>query len=104
MVVAAGVCAGGVVVVEVFAEVAPQRGEFGYERAGEAGSPAFLEDGELDPLDASVAGWRPALMRRWRAPVAATVWRKSGEVNSEPLSVVTRWSFQPASASSCARR
>ena len=44
----------GVVVGEVFVEVSSQAGEFGNEGAGEAGSPAFLEDGELDPLDTAV--------------------------------------------------
>ena len=54
--VAAGVGAVGVVVGQVFVEVASEGGEFGDERAGEACSPAFLEDRELDALDAAVAG------------------------------------------------
>lgn len=52
--VSAGVRAVGVVVGEVLVEVAAQGGEFGDERAGEAGAPAFLEDGELNALDAAV--------------------------------------------------
>jgi len=50
----AGVGAVGVVVVQVFLEVASECGELGREGAGEAGWSAFLEDGELGALDAAV--------------------------------------------------
>ena len=45
MCVAAGVRAVGVVVVQVFVEVASECGELWDERAGEAGSPAFRRSG-----------------------------------------------------------
>lgn len=51
---AADVGSVGVVVVEVLVEVASEGGEFGDERAGDAGAPAFLEEGELDAFDAAV--------------------------------------------------
>jgi hypothetical protein len=40
--------------VEVFVEVALERGRLGDQRAGECWPPAFLEDGELEALDAAV--------------------------------------------------
>ncbi len=46
---------------------------------------------------------RPALMRRCLALLDSTAALKSPETNSEPLSVLTALSFQPAMASSCAR-
>jgi hypothetical protein len=54
--VSAGVSAVGVVVGEVLVEVASQGGELGEQGPGEAGTPAFLADGELDAFDAAVAG------------------------------------------------
>jgi transposase len=47
---------------------------------------------------------RPALMKRWRAPSCSTAWPNSRARNSEPLSVVTSPSFQPAYLSSLATR
>jgi hypothetical protein len=52
--VAGGVGAIGVVVVEVLVEVGCEGGEFGDEGAGEARLAAFLEDRQLDALDAAV--------------------------------------------------
>jgi hypothetical protein len=46
-----------VVVAEVVDEVSLERGQLGYEGAGERGSPAFLEDCELEPFDVAVRGW-----------------------------------------------
>ena len=48
---ASGVGAVGVVAVEVFVEVALECGHLGHQRAGEGGSPAFLEDRQLQALD-----------------------------------------------------
>jgi hypothetical protein len=45
--------------IEVVDQVALERGQLRDERAGERGSPAFLEDRELEPLDVAVRG-RPA--------------------------------------------
>ena len=44
----------GVVAVEAFVEVALEGGQLRHQRAGEAGPPAFFEDGRLEPLDAAV--------------------------------------------------
>jgi hypothetical protein len=52
--VSAGVGAVGVVMGEVFLEVSSEGGELGDEGADETASPAFLEDRELDALDAAV--------------------------------------------------
>jgi hypothetical protein len=46
-----------VVVGEVVLEVFGERGQLRYERAGEAGAPAFLEDRLLEPFDVAVRGW-----------------------------------------------
>jgi hypothetical protein len=54
-----GVGALDVVVGDVLDQVALERGHLGDQGAGEAGSPALLEDGRLDSLDAAV-GLRPA--------------------------------------------
>jgi hypothetical protein len=51
----------GVVVAQVFVEVAAQGSELRDERAGEAGSPAFLEDRQLNAFDAAVGGWAAGL-------------------------------------------
>jgi len=45
----------GVVVGEVLVEVASEGGELGDEGAGEAGSPALLEDRELRAFDTAVS-------------------------------------------------
>jgi hypothetical protein len=44
-----------VVVDEVLVEVLAEGAALGDQRAGEAGTPAFFEDGELDAFDATVA-------------------------------------------------
>ena len=49
-------CAVEVVVAEVVGEVVLERGQLRDERAREGGSPAFLEDRELEPLDVTVRG------------------------------------------------
>jgi hypothetical protein len=54
---ASGVGAVEVVVPEVVLEVFGERGQLRYERAGEAGPPAFLEDRLLEPLDVAVRRW-----------------------------------------------
>ena len=64
----------------------------------------MFEDRALDPLDATVVCGRPAWMKRWWAPSACTVWPNSRERNSEPLSLITDFSFQPRSARSRATR
>jgi len=46
-----------VVFVEVAVEVALEGGQPGYERAGEAGAPAFLEDRLLQALVVPVRLW-----------------------------------------------
>jgi hypothetical protein len=97
-----GVGALEVVVGDVLDQVALERGDLGDQGAGEAGSPALLEDGRLDSLDAAV-GLRPA------GPDEALLCtggvrgrRNSWERNSEPLSVETACSCHRAAASSAA--
>src|SRR6266542_1780283 len=47
-----------VVEAKVLDEVTPERGELGHQALGEGRTPALLQDGALDPLDAAV-GLRP---------------------------------------------
>ena len=53
----AGVGAVVVVVAEVFDQVALEGCQLRDERAGERGSPALFEDGELESFDVAVGGW-----------------------------------------------
>jgi hypothetical protein len=93
-----------VVVVEVLVEVALEGRHLRHRRAREGGPPALLQDGQLEALDAAVrvepAGLDEALAR---AELLDGV-PESLERNSEPLSLVTSRSFQPAAFSSRATR
>jgi hypothetical protein len=93
-----------VVGLEVLLEVALERRLLRHERTRKRRPPALLEDRELQALDVAIRGGRPALMKRWRAPSSSTASPNSLARNAEPLSVITRSSFQPATASSQATR
>jgi hypothetical protein len=56
-----------VVVGEVVLEVFGERGQLRYERAGEAGAPAFLEDRLLEPFDVALRGWPASARGRFPA-------------------------------------
>ena len=101
---APGVGAIVVVVGEVLVEVAGEGGAAGNERAGEGWAPALFEDGQLDALDAAVGvGASGADEALARVEVVDGVAELAAR-NSDPLSVVTSCSFQPAAASSRATR
>jgi hypothetical protein len=97
---------GAVVVVglEVLVEVALKAGHLGYERAGESGSPALLEDRQLQALDAAVGVRATGLDEALAGAEPLDRLPNSLERNSEPLSLVTSPSRQPAAFSSPATR
>ena len=100
----AGVGAVEVVVAEVALQVVFEGGQPGYQRAGEGWPPALLEDRLLQALDVSVGLGPAGADARCSTESAARVSVKACARYSEPLSVISAFSFQPARASSEATR